>query len=171
MLSAILLTACSADSKPSVEQSKNNLEKQPNIEQTPPKEPDTIVATFKHILADTSDDRSVFTSDALPMTGKLLIIDNCLLIQTGDINDPIYYQPVLSDMLYAWDEQRKVLIHKQFVWNDEQKISIPDDKNNKEYLIGREIYIVGIDIDNDDEYREKFNIPKCSVKSKLWYAN
>lgn len=148
MLFIALLAACSANSPQSSEQVKVSSEEQPVLESK------TIVAILKHIPSEDGTHAGMTAN----LLGKLVIVDNCLLIEAGDPNTPHYYQPIFFDNEYAWNEQKKVLIHK--------------NENNKEYLVGGEIAIGGGGFNDtkDDEFRKHFNIPKCSVKATLWYT-
>lgn len=149
ILLSVLLFGCSADSKPLAEQPKNNVEKQPTYK------PKTIVT----ILKFTPSKDGTYAGMVANLIGKLVIIDNCLLIESGDPNAPHYHQLILFDNEYAWNEQKKVLIHKY--------------ENNKEYPIGSEIMIGGGALNEvaDNEFRKDLNIPKCSVPTTLWHTH
>lgn len=148
MLFVILLTACSANSTQSSERIEVNSEKQPIHE------PKTIVA----ILKFTPSEDGTYAGMTANLMGKLVIVDNCLLIETGEPNAPHYYQPIFFDNEYTWNEQKKVLIRKS--------------ENNKEYSIGSEIAIGGGGFNDvaDNKFRKQFNITKCGVKATLWHT-
>lgn len=148
ILLVIFLTACSANSTQSSEQIEVDLEKQPTYK------PKTIVA----ILKFTPSEDGTYAGMTANLIGKLVVVDNCLLIETGKPNAPHYHQPIFFDNEYAWNEQNKVLIRK--------------NENNKEYPIGSEIAIGGGVFNDvaDNEFKKQFNIPECSVKASLWYT-
>lgn len=174
VLSILLLFGCSADSKPTIENPKNNLEKpisNPNKrvnEQLPQKEKGTIVIISEpYDRSSNRDDGGIIVSDAASLSGKLIIIDNCLLIESGDPKQPTYNQPMLSGNDYVWDETRKVLIHKIYDWDDSTKATV--FKEQIEYPIGSEIRIGGGGIIGDtDKFRKKYNIPKCHKNAGLF---
>lgn len=147
-----LLMACSDSNKVSntAKHGAIGTEKPPSTNVEPPKEPEIQVTMFEGMV----DDDGNIAGLGANLIGKLVVVDHCLLIQSGSPEQPTYDQPAFSKMSYAWDKEKSVLINKH---------------TNQEYPIGSEISIGGGNA--NDEFQKIFNIPKCSIDVPLWIAS
>lgn len=148
----IVLTACSnsheANHTAKHTQIDTQMPSSMNVES--PTKPEIQVTMFEGMV----DDDGNIAGLGANLIGKLVVVDHCLLIQSGSPEQPTYDQPAFSKMSYAWDKEKSVLINKH---------------TNQEYPIGSEISIGGGNA--NDEFQKIFNIPKCSIDVPLWIAS